>query len=369
MKILIIANSINPQSGAGRYAWSIIDEFLCVGVNVLVVTEKSGIESEQYHKNILFPAVSVLNFVRNVYQVRQLVKKEKISIVHAFDGWPYGVYAYFAVLGTSVRLFVSGVGTYSIVPKRFSAKRILMLRMYERARAVPCISKYTEKRILESVPDVKTQVVFLGKTELPTPSFDLIQKTQERYCSDAPSPVLLSVGAIKHRKGQLDVARALLCIKKIYPRVRYLIVGSDEDSGYVRKIKTYAEQNDLKDNITIITTAQTDEDLAVLYEISDIFVLASNTNNDHFEGFGLVFLEAYQFGKPGIGTLGSGIEDAVKDGYNGFLVKQQDTATICSSVIKLMQKEYKTYAKNAKEFASRFSWKRTADIYFKMYGQ
>ena len=67
-----------------------------------------------------------------------------------------------------------------------------------------------------------------------------------------------------------------------------------------------------------------DEALSDLYRRAKLFILTSINEDHHFEGFGLVFLEAAAAALPVIGTFGNGIEDAVKDCYNGFLVPQNN---------------------------------------------
>ena len=144
MKILLISSCIDPQSGAGRYACSVARGFLGRGVNFIVATEYRNEKGGPYHRPILLPRTSFLNVIRNVVRIRSIVKKEKIDLIHALDGWPYGVYGYLALLGTKKKLVISGVGTYSIIPRSSFIKNALMRHMYRCAQSVVCISNYTK---------------------------------------------------------------------------------------------------------------------------------------------------------------------------------------------------------------------------------
>ena len=56
---------------------------------------------------------------------------------------------------------------------------------------------------------------------------------------------------------------------------------------------------------------------------SDIFVMLSEeTTTGDVEGFGIAVIEANALGIPTIGTMGSGLEDAISDKITGFLVNK-----------------------------------------------
>ncbi|MDP1125088.1 glycosyltransferase, partial [Klebsiella pneumoniae] len=65
-----------------------------------------------------------------------------------------------------------------------------------------------------------------------------------------------------------------------------------------------------------------EEELRGWYQHADVFALPSLTVGEKFEGFGLAFLEASACGLPVIGTTGSGVAEAVRDGETGLLVPQ-----------------------------------------------
>ena len=67
-----------------------------------------------------------------------------------------------------------------------------------------------------------------------------------------------------------------------------------------------------------------------------LLVLSSISEKSHFEGFGLVYLEANASGLPVIGSLESGAEDAIRDGRTGFLVSQNDSEGIAEAIIKIL---------------------------------
>ena len=137
MKILLITQTLQPRSGLGRYSHEVYRSLHAAGVDVAVMAQDEVFELDANKK--------MVNILKNCLRARQIAKG--YDIVHALDAWPYGIYALCAVWGTNKKLFVGGVGTYSLPPKNFSIKRLLLLSLYRRAQEVFCISEYTKSRI------------------------------------------------------------------------------------------------------------------------------------------------------------------------------------------------------------------------------
>ncbi len=354
MKVLLITQTLKAQSGLGRYSKGVRDALIGQGVQVSVMCEEGEV--------FLSAERSIFQFLRNCFAARRAARNT--SIVHALDVWPYGVYALCAVLGTRKSLFLGGVGTYSMPPQVFSLKRFLMLRAYRRASAVFCISHYTKKRILRRLPFMaKLAVVHLAADPLPV-SFENARK--HFSIPENASPILISVGEVKERKGQLDTLHGIAPLVKRYRSLRYLIVGSLADREYVAQIEQEAVRLGLADHVQFIDSATSDFELAALYSLSDVLFLNSNNHGDHFEGFGLVFLEANQFGVPGIGSRGCGIEDAIRENVSGLLVPQKDHAAIAEATEKILSQKER-FAQGARDWYTRFGWRKTIDSYLRFY--
>lgn len=344
MKILIITNNIKPDSGWGRYSLGVVTEYKKLGLDHVVLTESDYIK----------PLTSIWSFLFNVYQLR--VKAKNYDIIHAFDGWPYGVYGYFAVLGTNKKLFINAIGTYAVIALKFGLKGWLLARSYCRAKQVFAISDFIKNKILERVTLTNISTVYLGLTLLP----------QIKVGKMPNFPVILTVGEIKNRKGQYDTVQAIKLLIKEYPQILYLMVGSDRDYNYVQKIKDYIKNETLVNNVSIINNIKTDEDLAYYYAVADIFTLNSKTTNDYLEGFGLVLLEAAQFGLPVVASRDSGTSEAMRDGYNGYLATAGDPQSIAEALIKVL-KEKDRMGSNSKIFVEDFTWEQTASTYISFY--
>src|SRR3989344_7145549 len=117
MKILLITKNIDNKGGLGRYSRAIVDEFNRRHLDFTVLTENgTGHPTERVLLRPLdgWPLNVGMAFIANIFAVHRAASG--VDIIHAFDGWPYGMYAYFAAIGTAKKIFITGIGTYSVAP-------------------------------------------------------------------------------------------------------------------------------------------------------------------------------------------------------------------------------------------------------------
>jgi phosphatidyl-myo-inositol dimannoside synthase len=356
MSILVITGTTAPQSGLGRYSKEVIDELRRQGeeVTVLAIAGQREVSLEQ--------TTGVMALIRNAFRARRASRG--VKIVHAFDAWPFALYGLYAVLGSKKKLFINGVGTYSVPPPRFGFKRALLLAAYRKARHIFFISAYTQKRVCERLPFVPPRsIVHLATTSLPDPNIDATS-LKEKYGISRAARVILTVGEVKDRKGQLDTLKAVLKLRETRPELVYVVVGEAPKTGYVDAL--IGEASTDPGALVIVRDASGDADLSAWYQAADVFVLSSNKEDDHFEGFGLVFLEAAQFGVPGVGTKECGIEDAIEDKVSGVLVPQRDSRLIAAA-IEIILADRERFSDGARAFAKKFSWHMTVEAYRAIY--
>ena len=88
-----------------------------------------------------------------------------------------------------------------------------------------------------------------------------------------------------------------------------------------------------------------------------------------FEGFGLTYLEANAYGKPVVGTLDCGAEDAIADGENGVLVPQRDPAAVAGAILRLLDDPAAARAmgERGRQRALGRDWSRVVDEYLAIY--
>jgi len=261
-----------------------------------------------------------------------------------------------ANIGLNKKLIISGIGTYSVLPLDEPIKKWFLRWAYKRADKIICISSFTEKQILKRINLHNTVVINHGVD---------YNKFQIDYREQNKEKIILSVGALKPRKGYHISIPAIAEVKKKYPDIKYYIVGGKPQKIYTDLVKSL----NLEKNVEFLQDLF-DEELIKLYCKSNIFLLASITINDNdFEGFGLVYLEAGACGKPVIGAHGSGAEDAIIDGETGILVPQNDVQKTAEAILKLLDDPElaKKMGENGKKFAKKMDWDNVIKKYIKTY--
>ena len=372
MKVLVIADTTDVKCGWGRYAFEVVSHLEKQGMSCIILTSAASQTERQSpisdEHAILLP-FTFRNTIKNFFKIRRFITRD-VSVIHSFDVWPFALYAYLANWGKGKPLFMTGVGTYSIPPANNGLKTRLMRLLYARAKEVFCISNYTLDLIRTRVSKANLSVVYWGASSLPHPN-EVDKQRLSEYINIPKDrwPIILTVGQIKHRKGQLDTLKAIQLLKPKYPNILYLTMGGTGDNKYVGQVKDFAKKEGLEDNLHIFNNQKTDQELAFFYDSCDLYAMNSNNEGVHYEGFGLVFIEAAQFGKPSIGSKGCGIEDAIVDGETGFLTVQGDHVDIADKIGRLLSSDIKKFGKAAQTRAKNFTWTKTVNQYVEAYNK
>lgn len=140
--------------------------------------------------------------------------------------------------------------------------------------------------------------------------------------------VIGTISSLKPQKAPWDFVRVAFRIKKIFPKVKFILVGD----GFLRKrIERIVYRYGLKKDFIFTGWRR---DVGRILSIIDIFVLTSL-----WEGVPIAVLEAMALGKPVVVTDTGGISEIIKDKFNGFLVKCGDVEGISNIVVDLLKDE------------------------------
>src|SRR3989344_168408 len=319
MKIIYLTANKDLHTGWGRFAFDLAVSVEKLGHDVLVI--------------------------KSIWDNRKLLKN--CDIIHAIDGKPCAIVAALANIVLRKKLVITAIGTYSVAPLYNWHSAPLLSWAYKKANAITAISKYTKSRILEKLPLLNITVI--------TPGIDYNKFHLER--NSYQEPYILSVGPMKHRKGYHISIPAFAIAQKTLLQLKYKIVAKRQDIGI-----SIPEGVEFLEHVS-------DEELKKLYREAKLFILTSVNHRNHFEGFGLVFLEAAAAGLPVIGTLGNGIEDAVDNGRNGLLVPQNDISATAEAITKILSDVElgNTFSHNSYQWAQKHSLDIAAKQYVEMY--
>lgn len=146
------------------------------------------------------------------------------------------------------------------------------------------------------------------------------------------SKVLLTVcrlSSAEQYKGYDLVLKGLKDVVKIYPKLRYFIVGS-ADGAEQKRVESLIVNYNLEANV-VLTGFVSDKVIKQFYQLADIFVMPSKG-----EGFGLVFTEALAYGCMILAGNADGSRDALLNGEMGLLVDPENVDEIYTGLIQLL---------------------------------
>jgi glycosyltransferase involved in cell wall biosynthesis len=144
------------------------------------------------------------------------------------------------------------------------------------------------------------------------------------------APFLLCVARLDPQKGHPVLLDAMSLVLRREPEARLVLVGGGQQAGedYVASLRRRASQPDL-DGRVLFAGERTD--VPRLMAACDVFAMAS-----HWEGFGLVFLEAMAAGKPVVATRVSAVPEVVVHGETGILAPPDDPSALAEALLDLV---------------------------------
>jgi glycosyltransferase involved in cell wall biosynthesis len=128
-------------------------------------------------------------------------------------------------------------------------------------------------------------------------------------------------------KGVDVTIRALPQIKKVFPEVKYLVIGRGDDQPRLAQL---AIDLNVAESVVFAGFVAT-EDLVEHYRLADAYIMPSQ------EGFGIVYLEAMACGKPVLSGDNDGSADPVQDGKVGWRVPHRDSDAVAAACIEILQ--------------------------------
>lgn len=144
---------------------------------------------------------------------------------------------------------------------------------------------------------------------------------------------IISIGRLSQEKGYLDLIDVFYLIHQLNSCIHLNIIGDGpEKNKIIEKIEKY----NLSNNVTL-HGFQNKCYINKILEQSSIYLMCSHT-----ESFGIVLLEAAAFGIPSIAfESAEGSRELIKNGLNGYLIKDRNKQEMANKVIDLLNNNNK----------------------------
>ncbi len=267
---------------------------------------------------------------RNVDRLADLIRAEKVDIVHARSRAPAWS-AWAAAKRTDTHYVTTFHGTYG-ASNHF--KRVYNSVM-TRGERVIAISQFIAGHVrqLYGVPANKIRVIHRG---VDLDRFDPSKVSAQRVVNLATDwmlpdgmPVIMLPGRLTRWKGQPVVIDALARLGR--RDIRCLLVGGDQGrEEYRAELEAMIANRDLNEVVRMVDHC---DDMPAAYMLTDVVISASTDP----EAFGRVIAEAQALGRPVIATDHGGAKETVIPGETGWLVPPGDADALAQAIEKVLK--------------------------------
>lgn len=370
MRIILLSATYNPASGWGR----VTDE-LCRRLHPKVTIELHLPSfEERLCRQVTYPVRFDLpdfafNF-RNPLRLWQYAttRLPAADLIHSLTAHPYAILAAVESRRQKIPFLIHGHGTFAVAPLQHWPDKWLLTYAYRRVNAIIAPSEFTLQVIQRQSPlpvstHIRKVLNAVDYARFQSPDETIIKALHNRL---GPGPIILSVGALKIRKGHDTLLRACALVQRIFPSLICMIIGSGSQEQCLRQLAAELSLNQVH-----FLRNVSDEELIAYYHLCDVFALTPCMRNWQFEGFGLVYLEAGACGKPVVGTLSGGVPDAVIDGETGLLVPPDDPQATAEAILRILENPNLAarLGENGRRRASLLTWDWFAEEILDIYGE
>jgi len=283
------------------------------------------------------------------------------DIIHCLFEFPYALIAARLAKKYHKPLIIGTQGTYAIQPLHWYPERWFMNAAYNAASLITAPSAFTRNCIIES-SHIHTPIRILHNAV----NFERFQRSVDidKIRSQWPGKkILLTVGGLKERKGQDIVIRALSQLER--HDVHYVIIGSGNLRDTYQRL---SQELGVANQVSLLGQIDGDE-LVAYFHACDVYIHTPVFADWHFEGFGIVYLEASACSKPIIASLSGGVPDAVVDGVTGLLVPESDIQGTAKAIKRMLDDPELRHRMGVagREYARKHSWSDYVDAMIKIY--
>lgn len=316
MKILQVTGALD-QGGVERGTLEMAAYIVSRGANSLVASQGGRLvqkleEEGSIHITLPLARRNPLAILYSAFRLFKLIRAEKVDLIHARSRAP----AWAALIAgrlAGVKMITTFHGTHRIQNRLKWLYNSVMVR----GERVIAISEFMRSHILENYR-VNPDRIDVAPRGVDPAIFDpenidaaKVGALQKDWGIDPETIVITLPGRLTRWKGQALFLEALAEIKDLSWQA-LLIGGAGKKASYREELKRIAQELGIADRVNFAGSC---DDMALIYEISDLVVSASTEP----EAFGRVAAEAQAMRKPVLASGHGGSLETVKDGVTGWL--------------------------------------------------
>ena len=267
---------------------------------------------------------SPLSILANAMRLARLIRREKVSLVHARSRAPA-----FSALWAATVTGVPFLATYHGIYRARSKLKRWYNAVMTRGKLVIANSEFTRQHVLAEHHIAPSKVVAIPRG-VDLDAFDPWRVSVERVArlrqawgiaADDPRVKVVLAGRLTRIKGQLTIIEAAARLKASgRDDVLILFAGDDQGrSGYRQELQQAIARAGLSDCVRLVGHC---DDMPAAYLLADLAILPTTVP----ESFGRAAVEPQAMGRPVIASAHGGAVETVAAGETGWLAPPQDAA-------------------------------------------
>jgi glycosyltransferase involved in cell wall biosynthesis len=279
------------------------------------------------------PYNSKIDLVLSVFKIRKFLKKNKIEIVHChlFEACLAGlVSAKLAGVKRRIHTRHNSTINHDYYPHAVKYDKLINYLSTD----IVAISQVVKSVLIqkEGVPECKIKVIYHGF------DFEDMYKIADKNSAsirlkykltDIHHPVIGVISRFIHYKGIQHIIPAFKMLLEKYPHA-HLVLGN-ASGPFSKEIKNMLSGL-AEENYTLIPF---EENIFGLYPLFDIFVHAPV--HPESEAFGLVYVEAWAMGVPGVFTPSGIIKELGVNEENCLLLDFKNEEMLCENICRILE--------------------------------
>ncbi|MBU4360653.1 glycosyltransferase family 4 protein [Candidatus Parcubacteria bacterium] len=360
MKTLLVTTDFPPLlGGIANYYFNRVDKMNADDIIVLTHANKNANLSEYNANNFkiyrqnFFTKIIWPRWLPLIWHIYKIAKKEKINRIWVGQVLPVGTAVWIVCKILKLPYFITCHGNDLLRAKSHLRKYKLAKKILNSAEFVEANTEFTKNILIKDfdVPEEKIKIIYpICALKKEMVDKNKVEELKKKYGLENKK-VLLTVGRLVESKGIDSVIKAMKIVWQDIPDLVYLIVGDGPEKENLKKISPPIFKGGLggvNKNI-IFTGAVPHSELPNYYALADAFILTPKKINvgtclrpvQDTESFGIVYLEAREFGLPVIASKIGGTKEALKN-YNNFtLVNPENINQIAEAIKKALFSESK----------------------------
>jgi glycosyltransferase involved in cell wall biosynthesis len=334
MKICFVTHGLSEHYGYGRVSLNLVRSLNPLGITGPILT----LLNSKPPKDLQSRTFPILQHQPTSPLVNPLLLLKDWSAINRYSHNCQGIH-FLTESSLATNLFgyqkpyiVTTYGTWALKPlTSHLLSRWIFTRAYNQALAVTSISQFTKKQLQSHTPNAHHQVIHPG---IDLPQWKSIQRRTQKP-KNRKTTHILSVGTLHPSKGYLISVPAVAQLStQIKKPLHYTIVSNRTNPHFQKQLTSIAKKYHFSKLSFIFKPS--DQKLQNLYQQSNIFLLTSTNLDNDFEGFGVIFVEAFAMGIPVIASRSGAIPEVVQHHQTGLLAEEGNIQSTVRMLKKLI---------------------------------